>query len=501
MAKKSNRKIVKQQLPEDKYQVSSLSDLKFENLKNVIRYNPYAWMLIGLVIIGCILRFVNLGFNSLWLDEGATFEIAQNSFVGIWETTMGGEVNPPLFYWIESVMLFFGNSEFILRFVPALMGCLTIPVLYFVGKEIGGRLCGIVTAGLITFSSFHVYYSQEARAYTTMLFFFSLVLLFYLLALKTNKIWYWILSGLFASLAFWTHFYVFVGISILYLHAIIVNWRKIRENIMSILPILASLGTFIIVSLPLIVVTVGLFIMRTSSEPTWGYSGFDLIYSTLYLLSGSELYLTVIFTILALTGIIWLFKKEESRQISLLILLSLILTFVISIFLAEKMPISPRHLMFILPFFFTAIGAAFTLIPKEIDYKKVGVILLVLICLVNLPYFTVYYTSFSKEDWRGMSQELSELTSDGDYVVTVPSYVNLPLDYYYDNSIDRTIEKGATTAEELEQINKERGEHTAYFVVTGHIYAANPNGDALMWLNSNSVLTTQTHEIYLFKSA
>ena len=501
MAKKSNRKIVKQQLPEDKYQVSSLSDLKFENLKNVIRYNPYAWMLSGLVIIGCILRFVNLGFNSLWLDEGATFEIAQNSFVGIWETTMGGEVNPPLFYWIESVMLFFGNSEFILRFVPALMGCLTIPVLYFVGKEIGGRLCGIVTAGLITFSSFHVYYSQEARAYTTMLFFFSLVLLFYLLALKTNKIWYWILSGLFASLAFWTHFYVFVGISILYLHAIIVNWRKIRENIMSILPILASLGTFIIVSLPLIVVTVGLFIMRTSSEPTWGYSGFDLIYSTLYLLSGSELYLTVIFTILALTGIIWLFKKEESRQISLLILLSLILTFVISIFLAEKMPINPRHLMFILPFFFTAIGAAFTLIPNEIDYKKVGVVLLVLICLVNLPYFTTYYTSFSKEDWRGMSQELSELTSDGEYVVTVPSYVNLPLDYYYDNSSDRTVEKGATTAEDIEQINKERGKHTAYFVVTADIYAANPNGDALMWLNSNSVLATQTPGIYLFKSA
>ena len=501
MAKKSNRKNVKQLLPEDKYQVSSLSDLKFENLKNVIRYNPYAWMLIGLIIIGCILRFVNLGFNSLWLDEGATFDIAQNSFVEIWETTMGGEVNPPLFYWIESVMLFFGNSEFILRFVPALMGCLTIPVLYFVGKEIGGRLCGIVTAGLITFSSFHVYYSQEARAYTTMLFFFSLVLLFYILALKTNKIWYWILSGLFASLAFWTHFYVFVGISILYLHAIIVNWRKIRESVRSILPILASLGTFIIVSLPLIMVTVGLFIMRTSSEPTWGYSGFDLIYSTLYLLSGSEAYLTVIFTILALTGIIWLFKKEESRQISLLILLSLILTFVISIFLAEKMPINPRHLMFILPFFFTAIGAAFTLIPKEINYKKVGVVLLVLICLVNLPYFTTYYTSFSKEDWRGMSQELSELTSDGDYVVTVPSYVNLPLDYYYDNSSDRTVEKGATTAEELEQINKERGKHTVYFVVTGDIYAANPNGDALMWLNSNSVLATQTPGIYLFKSA
>ena len=500
MAKRDNRKSQKQLPPEEKFKINSFSDLKIENLKNVIRYNPYAWMLLGLIFIGCILRFVNLGFNSLWLDEGATFDIAQNTFVGIWETTMGGEVNPPLFYWMESVMLLLGTSEFILRFIPALMGCLTIPVLYFVGKEVGGKLCGIVTAGLLTFSSFHVYYSQEARAYTTMLFFFSLVLLFYLIALKTNKIWCWILSGLFASLAFWTHFYVFVGIAILYLHAIIVNWKKIRENMKSVLPILASMGTFLLVSLPLIVVTVGLFIIRTSSEPTWGYSGFDLIYSTLYLLSGSEMYLTVIFTIMAIVGIVWLFRTKENRYNSLFILLSLVLTFVISVFLAEKMPINPRHLMFILPFFFVAVGAAFTIIPKEIDYKKVGVVLLILICLVNLPYFTTYYTSYSKEDWRGMSQELNDVTTDGDYVVTIPSYVNLPLDYYYDNSSDKTIEKGATTAKDLEQIDIERGAHSAYYVVTGDIYAANPNGDALMWLNYNSVPVTQTSGIYLFKS-
>ena len=78
--------------------------------------------------------------------------------------------------------------------------------------------------------------------------------------------------------------------------------------------------------------------------------------------------------------------------------------------------------------------------------------------------------------------------------------MNLPLDYYYDNSSDKTIEKGATTAKDLEQIDIERGAHSAYYVVTGDIYAANPNGDALMWLNYNSVPVTQTSGIYLFKS-
>ena len=50
-----------------------------------------------------------------------------------------GDFNPPLFYWIEHIMLMLGNNEVILRFIPALCGVLTIPVMYCVGKDPTGR--------------------------------------------------------------------------------------------------------------------------------------------------------------------------------------------------------------------------------------------------------------------------------------------------------------------------------------------------------------------------
>lgn len=103
-------------------------------------------------------------------------------------------------------MLYIGDSEFILRFLSALFGTLTIPVIYLIGRDVCGRLGGVVAAALLTFSTVHVYYSQEARAYVTVLFFFSLAILFYLYALKRNKLQDWCLCGIFCALAFWSHF-------------------------------------------------------------------------------------------------------------------------------------------------------------------------------------------------------------------------------------------------------------------------------------------------------
>ena len=92
-------------LPEDKYAVNSLSDLNAENLKNVIMKNRYAQMLIALTVIGFILRFYNLGFNSLWLDEASTLGFAERSLSGIWDATASGEFNPPLFYYMEHFII------------------------------------------------------------------------------------------------------------------------------------------------------------------------------------------------------------------------------------------------------------------------------------------------------------------------------------------------------------------------------------------------------------
>ncbi|NLM81191.1 MAG: phospholipid carrier-dependent glycosyltransferase, partial [Candidatus Methanoculleus thermohydrogenotrophicum] len=164
-----------------------------------IRTSRYVQVLLGLTFVGFILRFYNLGGNSLWLDEATTLMFARKSLAGIWASVAAGEFNPPLFYWLEHGMLFFGESEFVLRFLPALFGVLTIPVIYLIGKEFRDQNVGLIAAALLAFSPFHIFYSQEARAYAPMLFFFSLALLFYVRASRSNETRSWVLFGIFSA--------------------------------------------------------------------------------------------------------------------------------------------------------------------------------------------------------------------------------------------------------------------------------------------------------------
>ncbi len=102
------------------------------------------------------------------------------------------------------------------------------------------------------------------------------------------------------------------------------------------------------------------------------------------------------------------------------------------------------------------------------------------------------------EDWRGYAAMLSKATNPGDLVVTVPGYASTPLDYYYNNKTDGTIEVGADSASALESAVLQKTNGKVYFVVTGDINAANPQGDAVQWLETKSVALGQYSGIYTF---
>jgi len=78
------------------------------------------------------------------------------------------------------------------------------------------------------------------------------------------------------------------------------------------------------------------------------------------------------------------------------------------------------------------------------------------------------------------------MTRQGDLVVVVPGYMSQPLDYYYSNTSDQTLEYSAYTAADLQVINAQKSNKTIFFVVTDDISAANPEGDAVTWLDENT---------------
>ncbi len=478
---------------------TSSDTFSFDTIIASVRSSRYLQVLIGLTFAGLLLRFYNLGGNSLWLDEASTLAFARQSLIGIWESTAGGEFNPPLFYWLEHGMLLFGESEFVLRLLPALLGVLTIPAIYIIGKEFRDKNVGLIAAALLTFSPFHIFYSQEARAYAPMLFFFSLALLFYVRASRSNEARSWVLFGLFSAVAFWMHFYAIVPVSVLILHALVTRAGEIRSDVRNARNLAFSVVAFVVASLPLLIVTVNLFLVRTSSTPTFGIQGLDVIYQTLLQVSGFSDLILVPFILLFVLGVAYTWR--EDRDGALLLIFMMVLPLAASLILSSRMPMIPRYLIYLLPVYFVGIASAYPGLYALVRDRRAVYLAVAAAVLISTPFLSTYYTTPQKNDWRGFSAELGGMTGEGDLVVVLPPYMAQPLDYYYSNATDGTLELGATTGDELQAIRDRYPDRRAFYVVTGDIFAADPTGDAVGWLDTNAEFAGQRMGIYLFTSA
>lgn len=483
---------------EEKYSINSYKDLNAKNIVKIIKYDRCTQILIGLLIIGTILRFYNLGFNSLWLDEATTLTYARMTLSEIFEASITSEFHPPLFYWIENIMLNFGESEFVLRFWPAVFGILTIPVFYLIGCEIKNKKVGIISALLVTISPFAIYYSQDARSYTMILFFFSLSLLCYFYALRMKNAKWWVIFGLTSALALWSHYYVIIGTAILVIHAIITNYKEFRENISSLRVFLVGILGFLIITLPLIFVLFQRYLALSENAPTCGVLGISLISTSFEYFSGYNWYIAILFILLFLIGVIYLTRENLSH--STLMLGLLIIPLIFSVIISAKIPTNPRYLIYLLPVFYVGIALSYVPLQNIIKNNKFIYAFMVVLILINIPFMTTYYTEYSKNDWRGFSQNLNDITENGDIIVVLPGYMMQPLNYYYSNTSDGTIELLATSHDTLMDINNNYPDKRKYYIMTGDIMAADPDGSVLNWLQENGSLLGQNMGIYLLKS-
>lgn len=463
--KKSNKKnkIIPQPIPE-------------EPSPFYITFATKHWVilsLISLVLLGCILRLYNLTFNSLWLDETATLSFAERSFIGIWDlTASGGEFNPPIFFWVEHFMLMFGNSEFVLRFASVVAGVATIPIFFLIGRELKDDITGLIAAFILTISQFAIFYSQEARAYALLLFFVSVTLYFYIRSIEKNQNKDWIITGIVASISVWTHFYAAIVIVPMFLSMIWIYRKQILQPIKTI-------GVFTITTLPLIIVTIGLFMKRVSSAPTYGVKGIDLIQSTMLTIGNFNIYMEWFIIGLICFGLYIVFIKE--RKYFYTFILFILTGFAVSIIFSYSLPMLPRYLIVMLPIFFIIIAYGIGDISKR--HKAISGILLILFVIFAAMALQTYYTNFSKEDWRGYSEKLTFDTQPGDTIVVIPDYMRLPLDYYYNATNDSTIEYGAYNYTQL--MNYTNIPNT-YYIITSDIFSVDTNGSMLQWLQANT---------------
>lgn len=157
----------------------------------------------AITLLAAALRFLNLGYDSLWFDEVLTRQTAAAGFAA----ALAVRDHVPLLYWLTTAALrLLPEHEVTLRLVSALAGVLAVPLLVTLGRVARLPRAGLWAALLLAVSPFAIRYSQEARHYALLLLFGLLATVLLLRALSRDRQRDWLAYGMAAALALMTHY-------------------------------------------------------------------------------------------------------------------------------------------------------------------------------------------------------------------------------------------------------------------------------------------------------
>lgn len=158
--------------------------------------------LLLLFVLAAGLRFFRIGGQSLWADEVFSLWIIPRGEDGLHHFFKGPLHAVLLFLW----SIWGGYGDAWARSLSAVLGLATLPLLYLLGRRLGGHAVGLTAAFLLAVSPFHVWYSQEIRNYSLLMLVAVLSQLCFLRVLDRGRRLDWVLYGLTAMIALLTNF-------------------------------------------------------------------------------------------------------------------------------------------------------------------------------------------------------------------------------------------------------------------------------------------------------
>lgn len=180
------------------------------------------WVTLALLsVLALALRLWRLD-TCLWLDEVLTLTRFARPPLGTILTSYPDN-NQHMLYSVLAhfSLVLFGESAWAVRLPAVLFGVGSIGALYVLGKLTTDRTEAMLAAVLMTVSYHHVWFSQNARGYTGLLFFTLLATGLFIRGLREERWALWLTYAVSVALGFWIHLtFLFVVLS----HACVYAW-------------------------------------------------------------------------------------------------------------------------------------------------------------------------------------------------------------------------------------------------------------------------------------
>jgi mannosyltransferase len=121
------------------------------------------WILV-IVLLAFGLRLYAIDRQDIWGDEAFSIWLSGQPLAQV--VAGGADTHPPLYPFLLYLWLrLAGSSPLAVRFLSAIIGTLTVPLVYVLGRFVLSGRTGLLAALLAAVSPVLVYYSQETRMY------------------------------------------------------------------------------------------------------------------------------------------------------------------------------------------------------------------------------------------------------------------------------------------------------------------------------------------------
>jgi 4-amino-4-deoxy-L-arabinose transferase-like glycosyltransferase len=158
-----------------------------------------------LTAAGLALRLVGLD-GGLWVDEISSLLESYRPPLYDVLTVFPGDTQHPFYALLANLALkTLGEANWVIRLPAALAGAATVPLLYLFGKRVTSRREAFLAAALLAVSYHHVWFSQNARGYSMLLFLTVLATLFLIEGLRRPRASCFLAYAVVAALGVFTH--------------------------------------------------------------------------------------------------------------------------------------------------------------------------------------------------------------------------------------------------------------------------------------------------------
>jgi mannosyltransferase len=419
------------------------------------------FLLVLALFLGTFLRFFSISTESFWLDEGATaLTLKKYSPMEILNNIQEkGNILPEYFTYDDDLPLYplilsgwsniFGISEFSLRAFSALLGSLSLILVFYLARYLFDDKVALLSTFLASVNLTLIWYSQEARQYSYLLFLSLLSVIFLLRFLKEGDIRYMV--GLIVADAFliYSHFPWIIFIAFEGAYALFVVYKEYADKRKLNKKVIVAFLIIGMLYLPIIgraifsqSDTVSLYDKPDIKQlaefgvqlSTWLYPGVEMrqkMHDLDFSFSFYEwaILLSVVFTallmgLLFIGGIIKILKRNKSDLfVMLMFFLPIIMALAISFIHPTITVFQLKQLIYVIPPFL--IIASVGILRSKLRNVAIAAMI-----ILSIAPVTAYYANVDKQQFR----EAAEFLPKGEPILVNIETAQVAFKYYYGES-------------------------------------------------------------------